>query len=350
MKMNRISHGYGEDYEFSYTDKNLFEAGAAWCPLFGELPIIFDNGRKYHVADRCLDIVIAARDLWEIPYPYFSNGPFVTHLALSNPNWPDPEEIPEFDAEIIAARSIVWWNHYHIVTNARDYCKNTQYPYPDHWHENDAGLLHYAREMHHFTQPGGVVNEKCPLLMYPPGSPEEAAFLKYERNIAMQEEAQKVPDHLVFAALAIAEAWEILTENLYYGQRDRNAQIQRDLNIANKFLEKAQKLKIKVVINEAENGLKERDRKIVAMSTVAKLGTERHQHCLKISKTSIKERSKQAKKNMKEWIDAAKPIKDANPDLYNKSRSQLANKIIQKFGLEEKRKPSVYAALKILYK
>jgi hypothetical protein len=248
--MSALSDSYEEEYEFSYSGKNLFESGRPgydWCPLFGELPTIFESRKKHQVADRCVDIIIAARGLWEIPFPYSLNGLIRTpeHLALSNPNWPDIDEVPGFQSAILAARSIVLWNHSRIVSNALDYCRNTQSPYPYHWYENNAGIMHYVRSsMNHFAYPSGVLSERCPLLMYPPGSPEEAALKQYEHLRDVQDEAQNVPDYLVFSALAIAEAWGILSEVLYYGQRENSTDVRRDLNTAEKLLEKAYWLRI----------------------------------------------------------------------------------------------------------
>ena len=69
-----------------------------------------------------------------------------------------------------------------------------------------------------------------------------------------------------------------------------------------------------------------------------------------MAQNSVKQRRKHKRSNEKQWIDAAAHIKKENPDLYDKSRDLLADRIIQKFGLDKKRKRSVYDSLKILYK
>jgi hypothetical protein len=342
MKGYRAGQDYGKEYEFSYCDKDLFEGGLGkeWCPLFGELPTIFMARRKHQVADRCIDTIISARDLWEMPYPYLSNGTFLTpeQLALSNPNWPDLDEIPGYEAAILAARSIVWWNHFHIVTNALNYCRTTQVPFPRHWHENGAGILHYSRSsMNHFAQPAGVEKEVCPLLMYPPGSPEEAVLIKYERNMTIQQEARKIPDYLVFAAMAIAEAWDLLGDVLYYGEPEKSVVVQSDLRIADKFLAKAQKahkLKIKATMNDIEEADKDTLALVKTLDILEKEKKKRQKRQEEGRKTAALEKKKKAKDRYDEWQKRANAIWNERPSY---KKEQVA-KIIVKSYREERRK------------
>ncbi len=305
-------------YEFELTGRDIFEDRMErWCPLFGEIPFIF-KPEKFMIADRCLDLIIGARrDIYDVPILFNKNGIqlSIEQFEFKKRNWPELEEVPNYPAAyILAARSTALWNHCNIVMHAGDYLANT-YGRQE-WYDSDAGIFHYARSYMHygFESPRGIKDEICPLLCYPPGSPEEGELVKYEHNMEVQEKAREVPDSLIFAALAIAEAWSILERVLHDGEREKNKDIQADIIVANKLLEKAYRAKIAV----AKKDIEEADRDIDALmqySESIKKDSIRREASKNTRIARIREHFAKNEPVKQAYVDEAKQVKDKNKEM-----------------------------------
>ena len=194
------------------------------------------------------------------------------------------------------------WNNYNIITNAGVYLQNIYGG--QEWHDNDEGVFHYARSYMHygFEDPKGIEGQICPLLRYPPGSPEETELIKYEHNMEIQEEASGVPDFLIFGALAIREAWDILERVLYYGER-KSIDILSDFFVANKLLDKAYRMKI----DAAKKNIQEADKNIDALV--------KHNESIMKDNAQREESERKRIANIREsWKNKNEPIQQAYID------------------------------------
>jgi hypothetical protein len=212
----------------------------SWCPLFGRLP----NVEQYPASSpirRCIEIINASRQLWDIDINSSGNLKDSTALPLKNSH-----EAVNYPQSLIDVAREISNNYDGIYTDAVLYMPKLRGEKV--WYKKETGEYEPYHQLDTVT--------------------EHAIEVSKHRALGKESDTiEKIPDYAILAILAIEEARFVL-HCIKEGESEDDPSVLKSVLIARSLLERASDLEQEETIQRLENDITENSPKIKKLENI----------------------------------------------------------------------------------